>query len=72
MGYRFGIGFMGYRFGIGFMGLGLGWFGFDLCGFGIGFKGYLKASPLPPAPLATSRFLICNLNGFAGFERSAG
>ena len=33
---------------------------------------YLKASPLPPAPLATSRFVICNLNGSAGFERSAG
>ena len=29
---------------------------------------YLKASPLPPAPLATSWLLICRLKGLAGFE----
>ena len=36
---------------------------------------YLKASPLPPAPLATSRLVICMLEGFAGFagfQRNAG
>ena len=41
---------------------------FTPCGVGAD----LKASPLPPAPLVTSRFVSCNLNGFAGFERSAG
>ena len=29
----------------------------------------LKASPLPPAPLATSLLLICRLNGLAGTEK---
>jgi len=33
---------------------------------------YLKASPLPPDPLASSRLVICKLEGFAGFERLAG
>ena len=41
---------------------------FTPCGVGAD----LKASPLPPAPLATSRLVICNLHGLAGFAGSAG
>ena len=33
---------------------------------------YRKASPLPPAPLATSCLVTCRLEGFAGFERFPG
>ena len=36
---------------------------FILCSY------YLKASPLPPAPLATSGLLICILKGLAGIEK---
>ena len=33
---------------------------------------FLKAPPLPPAPLATSWLLICRSEGSAGFQRFAG
>ena len=37
-----------------------------------GNKYYLKASPLPPAPLANSSLVICELEGFAGLKGFAG